>query len=274
MRKKGVLTPVDIEKRIAKIDKGINKLSFLEKYGLFMAKCQVIEWYLKKILQDEKHYSFERLEKMTLGSTILHLRKSGLRTDYVLKLEALLVYRNNFAHDFLYDFLLIKHLTNGKVFYKTYTTLENAMHLASLCLVLHDFFKDHDFWIRSKSIRFSIEIYGTPNENFNRITNPKFIKKYNKLIKKIEIKKSTKRVEIGNKFVFIDFENESQLFIVSRLVQNKIFELKSIPENYTVRWVLTDKSKGRTKIEYFENTKRGNLKNPLHPNHFIDALYS
>lgn len=58
--------------------------AFIERFGLFMGKAQLLEFGLKKILASLPGYNLseEKLERLTLGQTRVELEKLGLRTDY------------------------------------------------------------------------------------------------------------------------------------------------------------------------------------------------
>ncbi|MBL0807850.1 hypothetical protein JK324_14765 [Klebsiella oxytoca] len=58
--------------------------TFIERFGLFMGKAQLLEFGLKKILKSLPGFNIpeEKLGRLTLGQTRVELEKLGLRADY------------------------------------------------------------------------------------------------------------------------------------------------------------------------------------------------
>ena len=106
-----LLTKEDI---IALVQDGLKiykEKEFLEAYGIFMGKAQLLEFGLKKVLLSIPgvDITLDELEKYTLGRTRATLENNKLRSDYNCLLKIFVQKRNNMAHDFLADFALTQH---------------------------------------------------------------------------------------------------------------------------------------------------------------------
>ncbi|EAA1754189.1 hypothetical protein NXM83_003706 [Salmonella enterica subsp. enterica serovar Urbana] len=107
-----LLTKEDI---IALVQNGLEiykEKEFLEAYGIFMGKAQLLEFGLKKVLLSMPGVTItsDKLEKYTLGRTRAALEDNNLRSDYIHLLKIFVEKRNNMAHDFLADFALTQHI--------------------------------------------------------------------------------------------------------------------------------------------------------------------
>lgn len=106
-----LLTKQDI---MGLVEKGLeiyNNKDFLEAYGIFMGKAQLLEFGLKKVLTSLPGVvlSENKLERLTLGMTRVELEKNNLCTDYNDLLKIFVKKRNTMAHDFLAGFALTQH---------------------------------------------------------------------------------------------------------------------------------------------------------------------
>lgn len=70
-------------------------------------------------------------------------------------------------------------------------------------------------------------------------------------------------VQVGTRYTNEDKEGNKNIYEVSQFKDDKIFELKSIPPIYKVRYTYTPVSESETKLEYFEWVEEGNLKSPF-----------
>ncbi len=96
--------------------------SFVERFGLFMGKAQLLEFGLKKILLTLPGYNLdeEKLERLTLCQTRVELEKLGLRTDYNAYLKSFKDQRNTMAHEFLANFAVTRKLMDGAALIRTF----------------------------------------------------------------------------------------------------------------------------------------------------------
>lgn len=145
--KKNKLT--NIPKKVFKKLRSYEKLSFLECYAMFMGKAQLIEFGLKRLLIDHCGYKYEKVETKTLGWTIKELEKKGLREDFLFLLNNLLDYRNDLAHNFLVDQMIMNSiLKGGKTFTKPFRHLEKALYEVEQVILIYDFTLENNgsFW--------------------------------------------------------------------------------------------------------------------------------
>lgn len=70
-------------------------------------------------------------------------------------------------------------------------------------------------------------------------------------------------IRVGTRYTNQDKEGNINVYEVSQFKDDQIFELKSIPPLYTVRYTYTPISDTETELEYFEWVWGGELKNPF-----------
>ncbi len=68
---------------------------------------------------------------------------------------------------------------------------------------------------------------------------------------------------IGTRYTNQDKQGNINIYEVSQFKDDKVFELKSIPPIYTVRYTYTSISENETELEYFEWVEGGGLNNPF-----------
>lgn len=146
MKKEKQLTAKALERKVMKNFKSYDDMNFLECYAMFMGKAQLVEFGLKRLLIDQRGYTYEEVDTKTLGWTIKELVKNNLRPDFAAPLESLLNYRNNLAHSFLVDRALVRSLLNGKEFTRPHRELSKALYVVEQVIAVHDFLTDGSFW--------------------------------------------------------------------------------------------------------------------------------
>ncbi len=114
IKKKKLLLPKQLLKLIGTGLARVSKMSFMERYAMFMGKVQLVELDLKHLAHKKARYTWEQVERWTLGTTIRNLEKNGLRPDFVQILDALLWYRNEIAHNLLANDALGKKLVGSR----------------------------------------------------------------------------------------------------------------------------------------------------------------
>lgn len=115
---------------------------FIERFGLFMGKAQLLEFGLKKILVSLPGYNLgeEELERLTLGMTRVQLEKLGLRTDYNAYLKSFTKQRNSMAHEFLANFAITQQLLDGAALIRPFEReLAHACYEVEQLILLFDF---------------------------------------------------------------------------------------------------------------------------------------
>lgn len=130
--------------------KKYGNLSFFEEYSMFMGVAQILEFGLKKLLQEKFQYDLDKMEKWTLGRTTNELEKNGLREDFIYLLKSLVEYRNYIAHELLFDDALTKSLLGNKTSKNHYSKSHRTLHKAILELeqlvFIFDWTNANDGW--------------------------------------------------------------------------------------------------------------------------------
>ncbi|HDL7749873.1 TPA: hypothetical protein PXP51_002242 [Yersinia enterocolitica] len=130
---------------------------FLERFGLFMGKAQLLEFGLKKILVSLPGYNLpeEKLERLTLGQTRVELEKLGLRTDYNGNLKSFKDQRNTMAHEFLANYAITQQLLDGAALIRPFEReLAHASFVLEKLIILFDFINGADdvtAWLEPKA---------------------------------------------------------------------------------------------------------------------------
>lgn len=131
--------------------------TFIERFGLFMGKTQILEFGLKKILTSLPLYDLdeEKLEKLTLGLTRVKLQELGLRTDYNAYLKSFTQQRNTMAHEFLANYVLTQNLFEGAALIHPFEReLNHACFAVEQLITLFDFINsagDITAWLEPKA---------------------------------------------------------------------------------------------------------------------------
>lgn len=111
-----------------------------------------------------------------------------------------------------------------------------------------------------KENKLTIQISCPVSEVFEFTINPDNTPRW---IDSIEKEWSTDPLEIGTKYTNKNKEGVITEYIVSDLVLNKIFELKSDNFDYKVRYTYEALGEDKTQLEYFEWVTMGDLNNPF-----------
>ncbi|MEB6536270.1 hypothetical protein MXM51_17240 [Pantoea stewartii] len=131
--------------------------SFIERFGIFMGKAQLLEFGLKKILASLPGFSLEKkkLERLTLGMTRVELQKLGLRSDYDDLLKSFTDQRNTMAHEFLANYAITQQLMQGAGLIRTFDReLVHACVVLEQLIILFDFINgagDVTAWLEPKA---------------------------------------------------------------------------------------------------------------------------
>lgn len=72
-----------------------------------------------------------------------------------------------------------------------------------------------------------------------------------------------KEIKLGTRYVNKDTNGNLNLYDVTKFEENKVFELKSFPPFYTVRYMYTEVSDDETELEYHEWTEYDKLSQPF-----------
>jgi len=131
-----------VHKRLAKYE----KLNLLERFAMFMGMAQILEAGLKNLLVRRYNYAHENMERWTLGKITNELKDSGLRKDFVVLLESVVMYRNHIAHELLANEAMLKTLLGGDAGRLEIRQLEKGIYELEQILFLHDRCEEHNAW--------------------------------------------------------------------------------------------------------------------------------
>ncbi|HDT3902133.1 TPA: hypothetical protein QHM69_000077 [Raoultella ornithinolytica] len=131
---------------------------FIERFGLFMGKAQLLEFGLKKVLVSLPGYNLteETLERLSLGQTRVALEKLGLRSDYNECLKSFKDKRNTMAHEFLANYAITQQLLDGGVLIGPFEReLTHAIYELEQLIIVFDYINsagDVTAWLEPKAL--------------------------------------------------------------------------------------------------------------------------
>ncbi len=104
------ITSEEIQQEIFKRSEKYNGKSFLECFSIYLGTAQILEFALKKLLEEKFNIPIDQIENKTLGQTRVKLEEFGLRADYTELLKGVVKDRNHAAHELLSNQALIGSL--------------------------------------------------------------------------------------------------------------------------------------------------------------------
>jgi hypothetical protein len=144
------LTGEEISKETSKRLEKYNGLNFFEEFSMFMGTAQILEFGLKKLLEEKFEYSLENIEKWTLGRVKNELKKNELREDFIILLESVVDYRNYIAHELLVNVGLMKALFKEILpddnYSKDHRLLHKAINELEQLVFLFDWTQENNAW--------------------------------------------------------------------------------------------------------------------------------
>ncbi len=140
------LQPDELRKRIFERLVPLDKMSFFERYAMFMGKAQIVEMGMKRLLRDRYGVTETALEKLTLGQAVFQLEEKGLRKDSIELLKTLVKYRNDLAHDFLAVDATGKSLVGPEFEHLSEKQLRYALYSVEEAIQVHDHLEEHGLW--------------------------------------------------------------------------------------------------------------------------------
>ncbi len=126
-----------------------NGKSFLECFSMYLGTAQLLEFALKKLLQDRFSVPAELLELKTLGQVRAKLEEIGVGNDYTDILKEVVKDRNYAAHELLANNMLIGDL--GVTFSEHFEFKELSPIIFKLerAVFLYDYIQHNDGWVIS-----------------------------------------------------------------------------------------------------------------------------
>jgi hypothetical protein len=128
-----------------------NDLSFFEQYAMFMGKAQILEFGLKKLLEEKFNSDIKTMERWTLGRVTKELETNNLRQDFIFLLKSVVEYRNYLAHELLANQALMRGMFSQIIPYNYYDKDSRILHKAIYELeqlsFLFDWINENNLWI-------------------------------------------------------------------------------------------------------------------------------
>jgi hypothetical protein len=147
MSTENYLTQEQIQEGMKKGLEKYENLNFLAKFGMFMGVIQILEFGLKKLLQEKFDYDLDEMEKWTLGKTIKELKEKGLRPDFIFLLENIVEHRNYIAHEMLSNMALMNSIVQDLNPYpKDERRLDKAILELENIIFLFDWTNSNNGW--------------------------------------------------------------------------------------------------------------------------------
>ncbi|UMQ41456.1 hypothetical protein MKS83_18985 [Chryseobacterium sp. Y16C] len=147
MSTENYLTQEQIQEGMKKGLEKYENLNFLAKFGMFMGVIQILEFGLKKLLQEKFDYDLDEMEKWTLGKTIKELKEKGLRSDFIILLENIVEHRNYIAHEMLSNMALMNSIVQDLNPYpKDERRLDKAILELENIIFLFDWTNSNNGW--------------------------------------------------------------------------------------------------------------------------------
>lgn len=137
----------DIQNEVFRRMEKYDHKSFLESFSIYLGTTQILEFALKKLLQERFSVSEAEIEKLTLGQARARLESVGVRSDYTELLKQVVKDRNHAAHELLANQALIDSL--GAKFSERMQLKELKHFIFGLerAVFLFDYFQHNNAWV-------------------------------------------------------------------------------------------------------------------------------
>lgn len=148
-KKENVITQSDFRRETLKGLKKYDRLSFFEHYAMYMGVSQLVEISLKNLLDQKFGIDTEKSEKWSLGTVSKKLKELGLRADFFLLLDPVIIDRNYITHDMLAsDYFMNGLFRSGrqKIFTKDRRHLYRATYELEQLVFLISWCNDNNGW--------------------------------------------------------------------------------------------------------------------------------
>lgn len=143
------LSGLEIQEEVFRRIKKYEEKSFLECFSIYLGTAQILEFALKKLLEEKFNVPAEETENMTLGQTRAKLERCGLRADYTELLKEVVKDRNYAAHELLSDQALISSLGIEFSERMQFKELEQFIFGLERAIFLFDYMQHNDTWLVS-----------------------------------------------------------------------------------------------------------------------------
>ena len=141
------LSGSDIQNEVFRRMERYEEKSFLECFSIYLGTAQILEFALKKILEDKFGIPEQETEKLTLGQARVKLESVGLRSDYTELLKQVVKDRNHAAHELLASQALIGSLGVEFSERMQFKGLNHFIFGLEQAVFLFDYIQHNDAWV-------------------------------------------------------------------------------------------------------------------------------
>lgn len=139
-------TGEEIQKEIFRRSEKYNGKSFLECFSIYLGTAQILEFALKKVLEEKFNIPAEQTENKTLGQTRVKLEEAGLRKDYAELLKGIVKDRNHAAHELLANQAIIGSLGVELSEHFQFKELNPLIYNLEKAVFLFDYMQHNNAW--------------------------------------------------------------------------------------------------------------------------------
>lgn len=140
------LTSEEINQEILKRSEKYNGKSFMECFSIYLGTVQILEFALKKLLEEEFNIPANQTESKTLGQARVKLEEVGLRADYTEILKGIVKDRNHAAHELLANQILIGSLGVELSEHFQFKELNQFIYNLERAVFLFDYIQHNNAW--------------------------------------------------------------------------------------------------------------------------------
>lgn len=137
----------DVQNEVFRRMEKYGEKSFLECFSIYLGTAQLLEFALKKLLEEMFGISEEETDKLTLGQSRVKLESVGLRTDYTELLKQVVKDRNHAAHELLANQALIGSLNLDISERMQFKELKHFIFGLERAVFLFDYFQHNNAWV-------------------------------------------------------------------------------------------------------------------------------
>lgn len=150
MDNKKLLTNEEVWEVVQEKTKIYQDKTFLESFGIYFGKCQILEWGLKQVLNQYYDVDLKSLKKYTMGRLKDKMVDEKIREDFTGLLKEVVNKRNFMAHDFLFENAQTNALLNDLNINERFNSFDRYLSKAAIeleyALVVFDWICDNKGW--------------------------------------------------------------------------------------------------------------------------------
>lgn len=140
------ITEEEIKREVFRRSEKYNGKSFLECFSIYLGTAQILEFALKKLLEEKFNIPAEQTETKTLGQTRVKLEEVGLRADYTELLKGVVKDRNHAAHELLANQVLIGSIGVKLSERFQFKELNHFIYKIERAVFLFDYIQHNNAW--------------------------------------------------------------------------------------------------------------------------------